>query len=123
VSSFPVLTAAVVRRLARGMTRLDSVTGGIAPSPHAGIGLNVIRAVASYAGKPVRVRRDGRADVGYGLVETRRYTIAPPGRLPLRRTLFRSSTFRICRRCPRCGRSSIRSGWASARRLKSCIAS
>jgi saccharopine dehydrogenase-like NADP-dependent oxidoreductase len=80
VSSFPVLTAAVVRRLARGMTRLDSVTGGIAPSPYAGVGLNVIRAVASYAGKPVRVRRDGRADVGYGLVETRRYTIAPPGR-------------------------------------------
>jgi hypothetical protein len=88
VSSFPVLTAAVVRRLARGMTRLDSVTGGIAPSPYAGVGLNVIRAVASYAGKPVRVRRDGRADVGYGLVETRRYTIAPPGRLPLRPVLF-----------------------------------
>src|SRR5215470_3215186 len=30
VSSFPVLTAAVVRRLAQGMTRLDGVTGGIA---------------------------------------------------------------------------------------------
>jgi hypothetical protein len=88
VSSFPVLTAAVVRRLARGMARLDSVTGGIAPSPYAGVGLNVIRAVASYAGKPVRVRRDGRADVGYGLVETRRHTIAPPGRMPLPPVLF-----------------------------------
>ena len=83
VSSFPVLTAAVVRALAAGMTRVDSVTGGIAPSPYANVGLNVIRAIASYAGKPVALRRDGRPAVGYGLVDTRRYTIAPPGRLPL----------------------------------------
>jgi hypothetical protein len=83
VSSFPVLTAAVVRALARGMTRVDSVTGGIAPSPYANVGLNVIRALASYAGKPVALRRDGRPALGYGLVDTRRYTIAPPGRLPL----------------------------------------
>ena len=88
VSSFPVLTAAVVRRLTRGMTRLDRVTGGIAPSPYAGVGRNVIRAIASYAGKPVRLRRDGRAAVGHGLAETRRYTIAPPGQLPLRPVLF-----------------------------------
>jgi hypothetical protein len=83
VSSFPVLTAAVVRALARGMTRVDSVTGGIAPSPYANVGLNVIRAIASYAGKPVALRRDGRPALGYGLVDTRRYTIAPPGRQPL----------------------------------------
>ena len=83
VSSFPVLTAAVVRALAEGMRGVDSVTGGIAPSPYANVGLNVIRAIASYAGKPVALRRDGRPAVGYGLVDTRRYTIAPPGRLPL----------------------------------------
>src|SRR5262249_13106053 len=92
VSSFPVLTAAVVRRLAQGMspplTRLDSVAGGIAPSPYAGVGLNVIRAIASYAGKPVRLVRDGRAAFGRGLIETRHFTIAPPGGLPLRPTLF-----------------------------------
>ena len=88
VSSFPVLTAAVVRRLAPGMTRLDAVTGGIAPSPYAGVGLNVIRAIASYAGRPVRLVRDGHATTGAGLVETRRFTIAPPGRLPLRPVLF-----------------------------------
>jgi hypothetical protein len=75
-SSFPVLTAAVVRKLAHGMTRLNAVTGGIAPSPYAGVGLNVIRAIASYAGKPV-------ADAGTAFVDTRRFTIAPPGRLPL----------------------------------------
>ncbi len=88
VSSFPVLTAAVVRRLSRDMTRLDEVTGGIAPSPYAGVGPNVVRAIASYAGRPVRLVRDGHAAVGLGLVETRRFTIAPPGRLPLRPVLF-----------------------------------
>ena len=84
VSSFPVLTAAAVRRLSIGMARIDAVTGGIAPSPYAGVGLNVIRAIASYAGKLFELR-DGRH---YGLVETRRFTIAPPGRLPLRSTRF-----------------------------------
>ncbi len=54
VSSFPVLTAAVVRKLAEGTSGIESITGGIAPSPYAGVGLNVIRAIASYAGKPVR---------------------------------------------------------------------
>jgi len=32
VSSFPVLTAAAVRRLSRDMHRIDSIRGGIAPS-------------------------------------------------------------------------------------------
>jgi saccharopine dehydrogenase-like NADP-dependent oxidoreductase len=88
VSSFPVLTAAVVRALAQGMARIDAVMGGIAPSPHANVGQNVIRAIASYAGRPVKLVRDGRSTVGYALIETRRYTIAPPGRLPLHPVRF-----------------------------------
>jgi hypothetical protein len=88
VSSFPVLTAAVIRRLAQGMARIEAVTGGIAPSPHANVGLNVIRAIASYAGRPIEIVRDGRKSVGYALIETRRYTIAPPGCLPLRPVRF-----------------------------------
>jgi hypothetical protein len=83
VSSFPVLTAAVVRRLANGMARIDTVTGGIAPSPYANVGLNVIRALAGYAGHPVKLVRDGRPDVGYALIDARHFTITPPGRLPL----------------------------------------
>lgn len=83
VSSFPVLTAAVVRELAKGMARVDAVTGGIAPSPYANVGVNVVRAVASYAGKPVSLMRDGRKAAAYALIDSRRYTIAPPGRLPL----------------------------------------
>jgi Domain of unknown function (DUF4166)/Saccharopine dehydrogenase NADP binding domain len=81
-SSFPVLTAAVVRRLSPGM-RIDAISAGIAPSPFAELGLNVIRSIASYCGKPVALLRHGRADTGYGLIESRRFTIAPPGRVPL----------------------------------------
>jgi hypothetical protein len=81
VSSFPVLTAAVVRYLAAGMTQVDTITGGIAPSPYAGVGLNVIRAIASYAGQPVK-DGNGRA-IGYCMRDGMTYTIAPPGCVPL----------------------------------------
>jgi Domain of unknown function (DUF4166)/Saccharopine dehydrogenase NADP binding domain len=83
VSSFPALTAAVIRRLAQGMGRIDTVTGGIAPSPHANVGRNVIRAIAGYAGRPVKLMRDGHAAIGYALIDSKRFTIAPPGRIPL----------------------------------------
>ena len=88
VSSFPVLTGAVVRRLSPGMTRLDAIRGGIAPSPYAGVGENVIRAIAGYAGQSVPLKRDGRPAVGHPFTEQMRFTIAPPGYLPLRSTLF-----------------------------------
>ena len=84
VSSFPVLTAAVVRMLAMGMSRVDTVEGGIAPSPYAGVGLNVIRAIASYSGQPIELR-DG---THHGLAESRYFTVAPPGRVPLGRIRF-----------------------------------
>lgn len=88
VSSFPVLTAAVVRRLSSEMTRIDSLRGGIAPSPYAGVGENVIRAIAGYAGQPVQLTREGQTRQGHPLTEQMRTTIAPPGRLPLHNTLF-----------------------------------
>jgi Domain of unknown function (DUF4166)/Saccharopine dehydrogenase NADP binding domain len=87
VSSFPVLTGAVLREMARTMDIVD-VEGGIAPSPFAGIGLNVMRAVVGYAGSPVRLRRGGRDSFGIGLAESRRFTVAVPGRLPLRNIRF-----------------------------------
>ena len=88
VSSFPVLTAAVVRKLSYDMTCVNTIKGGIAPSPYAGVGLNVIRAIASYAGKPLPLVRNGKPATGYALTETMRYTICPPGCLPLNNTLF-----------------------------------
>jgi len=87
VSSFPVLTAAVLRKMAEKM-EIVSVEGGIAPSPYAGIGLNVMRAVVGYAGAPVKLLRGGVQTSGTGLAESRRFTIAPPGRLPLRNIRF-----------------------------------
>jgi hypothetical protein len=88
VSSFPVLTAAVVRELARGLACVRSITAGIAPSPYAYFGLNVIRAISLYAGKPIALKRGGKRATGTALVETMRYTIAPPGAAPLRETHF-----------------------------------
>ncbi len=88
VSSFPVLTAAVVRRLSRGLTQIDTIKAGIAPSPYAGVGLNVIRAIATYAGKRLPLVRNKQPSFGFALTETMRYTICPPGYLPLKNTLF-----------------------------------
>ena len=87
VSSFPVLTAAVLREMAKSMD-IVAVQGGIAPSPYAGVGLNVMRAVVGYAGAPVKLRRHGKPAQGIGLAESMRYTIAVPGRLPLRNVHF-----------------------------------
>jgi hypothetical protein len=88
VSSFPVLTAAAVRRLAAGMGRVDAIRGGVAPSPYAGVGGNVIRAIASYAGRRAPMRRGGAVGGGHPFTEQMRYTIAPPGRVPMRSTLY-----------------------------------
>jgi hypothetical protein len=87
VSSFPVLTAAVLRQMAQAMDIVE-VEGGIAPSPYAGIGLNVMRAVIGYAGAPVKLMRGGKQTHAMGLAESRRTTIAVPGRLPLRNLRF-----------------------------------
>jgi hypothetical protein len=88
VSSFPVLTAAVVRRLSNGLSHIDTIKGGIAPSPYAGVGLNVIRAISIYSGKRLPLMRDGQHSYGHALTETMRYTISPPGYIPLKNTLF-----------------------------------
>lgn len=88
VSSFPVLSAAVVRHLSVGMTRVAIIRAGIAPSPYARVGANVIRAIASYAGKSVTLRRGGKSVVAHPFTESIRFTIAPPGKLPLRNTMF-----------------------------------
>jgi len=88
VSSFPVLTAAVVRRLSKDLKRVTSITGGVAPSPYAGVGKNVIRAISAYAGQSVKLVRGGTSTSASALVENLRYTIAPPGRMPLRNIRF-----------------------------------
>jgi len=88
VSTCPALTSAAVRRVTEGWRAVHSITGGIAPTPWAGLGLSVVQAVAGYAGKPVALVRDGRPATAPGMVETRRFTIGPPGRVPLKSTHF-----------------------------------
>ena len=73
--------------MAKGMD-IVAVEGGIAPSPYAGIGLNVMRAVLGYAGSPVMLLRGGKQAQGIGLAESMRFTVAVPGRLPLRNIRF-----------------------------------
>jgi hypothetical protein len=103
VSSFPVLTAAVVRRLAAGLSRVDGIRGGVAPSPHARVGENVIRAIAGYCGQPVALRRGGR------LVDRR--CAAPCSRW---------STSPIFGSWAISGRRPATCGWAPDRRRRSC---
>jgi hypothetical protein len=88
VSSFPVLTAAVVQELSKEMKAVQHIRGGIAPSPYAGVGENVIRAIAGYSGQPVKLTRNGSHTHGYGFAESMRYTISPPGKLPLHNIRF-----------------------------------
>lgn len=88
VSSFPVLTAAVVRHLGADFAAVTDVEAGIAPSPFAGVGPNVIRAIASYAGRPLQLRRNGRSQTAFGMTESRRFVIAVPGHLPLHSRRF-----------------------------------
>jgi hypothetical protein len=87
VSTFPVLTAAVLAEMAQTM-EVVSARGGIAPSPYAGIGLNVMRAVLGYAGSPVKLLRGGKPAYGIGLAESMNFTVAVPGRLPLNSIRF-----------------------------------
>ena len=69
VSSFPVLSAAVLRELSKHLSP-GTVMCGIAPSPFASVGENVLRAVLGYAGSPVKLTRNGRPSTGTGFVET-----------------------------------------------------
>jgi Saccharopine dehydrogenase NADP binding domain len=87
ISTTPVLTTAVIRRLVQGLEP-RSVTAGIAPSPFSDIGLSVVRAVASYAGKRLRIRCGGRGAYATAAVDSRHFTIAPPGQIPLPRIRF-----------------------------------
>lgn len=112
-SSFPVLTAAVVRQLAADGAAVRTIAGGVAPSPHAGVGENVIRAIASYAGKPIGLRRDGRDVHGHALVEVWNRTIAPPGHLPLRPTRFSLVDVPDLRELPRLW-PGVRTVWMGA---------
>ncbi len=88
MSSFPVLTAAVVRKLAVGLDSVDQIIAGIAPSPRSTVGINVIRAIASYAGRPVKILRDGKWGTGTGFFDSKYLVVQVPCARPLPRIRF-----------------------------------
>lgn len=89
LSTYPVLTAAAARELSKEMDGITDIRAGIAPSPKAVMGRNVIAAVAAYAGKKhVGVLRGGKFTNLHGLTETHRETICVPGHKPLPNILF-----------------------------------
>ncbi|HEX7758693.1 MAG TPA: DUF4166 domain-containing protein [Caulobacteraceae bacterium] len=88
LSTLPALSFAAARALAADMDSLNALEIGIAPSPKAPLGLSVVAATTSYAGAPVQRLQDSQAIDAVGLVEARRWTIAPAGGLPMRRRLF-----------------------------------
>ena len=89
LSTYPVLTAAAARELGKDMDGITYIRAGIAPSPKAIMGRNVIAAVAAYAGKKkVGVLRDDDFTKVHGLTETHRETICVPGDKPLPNILF-----------------------------------
>jgi hypothetical protein len=70
-SSTPALSQAVLDELCRDWRRVDAIDIAIVPGAKAEMGLSVVRAILSYAGKPVNVWRFGRWETapGWGLLQ------------------------------------------------------
>jgi len=87
-STSPSLTAAVVRHLAADLADVVSIEAGITPSPHVRVGLSLMAAITSYAGRPLRVLQGGKQTEAVAFVDSRRHVIAPAGVRPLDKRLF-----------------------------------
>ncbi|MGL5838453.1 MAG: saccharopine dehydrogenase NADP-binding domain-containing protein [Sphingorhabdus sp.] len=59
-SSVPALSHAVIDHLTAGWQRIDTIKVGIFPGNRAPRGLAVVESILSYAGKPIRVFREGQ---------------------------------------------------------------
>ena len=89
LSTCPVLSAVGLREVENAIGPATDVTIGIAPSPKANLGLNVVAAAANYAGqKTVNVLKNGTTLRVAGLTEVRSETISVPGCAPLPRLPF-----------------------------------
>ncbi|NNF77275.1 MAG: hypothetical protein HKN05_04530 [Rhizobiales bacterium] len=74
-SSVPALSFAAARTLKPALASVETYTGGISPSPHARVGLSVIKAIASYAGRPISIIRDGKPCEAFGLIDSMYHNI------------------------------------------------
>ncbi len=87
-STCVALSSAVFRGLTRDLDRVETLSGGIAPSPYSEVGYSVIQAVAHAAGKPVEALQKNAITIVYPFTDSRPFTIAPPGYLPLRQRTY-----------------------------------
>jgi hypothetical protein len=69
-SSTPALSNAALDAITAGWRRVEAISVAIVPGNRAPRGLSVMRAILSYAGRPVRVFRDGawERQAGWGLL-------------------------------------------------------
>lgn len=110
VSSFPVLTAALVRHLSRDLERVDTITAGIAPSPWADVGITCYAPSPAMPASPLPwYATDGRPMVSRSSTRSgsRSRRRAECRWIPC---TFRWLTCPIIRFCRRCGRDCNRSG-------------
>ena len=82
-SSTPALSHAVLDRLTDGWRRIDTLRVAISPGNRAPRGLSVVRAILSWAGRPVRVFRNGAWTTAPGWGGTRRIDIPGLGKRPV----------------------------------------
>lgn len=83
LSSVPALSGTVLNKIASDFHEIRKIKGGIAPSPKAGVGINVIRAITAYAGDRLVIDPPGEKAQETGsttaLVRHWRQDIAPTG--------------------------------------------
>lgn len=79
-SSIPALSHAVLDRLTADQGEIEAIKVGIFPGNRAPRGLSVVEAILSYAGKPVRVFREGRWQNVAGWGMTHRWPVHGLGR-------------------------------------------
>jgi hypothetical protein len=78
-STLPALTGAIVRALAEGMDRVETVEAALSASNRASGGASVVEAILSYVGKPVRLWRGQRWATAHCWQELRRADFALSG--------------------------------------------
>lgn len=79
-SSIPALSHAVIDQLVEGWREIETIWIGIFPGNRAPRGLSVVEAILSYAGKPVRVFKQGQWARQWGWGALMRVDAGPAGR-------------------------------------------
>lgn len=80
-SSVPALSSAVVDALLPRFARLERIESAISPGNRTPRGDASVASILGYCGRPIRIWRDGRWQLGSGWMDTRRVRLAGTRRL------------------------------------------